>query len=143
MIVTANHHLGLRPDDPVRDWQDWKQRFIEPAAFRRGVRLSPRPKRMKPIVAQVNDGRWLVYCPGRSCNGAEYAWEEGEFMCVSCFNADADHCYLPSTFPKERLAIEGILDARPLTNRHWWAHESLADLEIENIEHGIPLPVEV
>lgn len=63
-------------------------------------------------------------------------------MCMSCFNAHADHRYLPSIFPKERLAIEGILDARPLPNRHWWAHESLSDLRQQNIEHGYSFPVE-
>ena len=142
MIITANHYLGLRPVNPIRDWQDWKQNHVERAAVRRGVSLGPHPPGVEPIVAQVNDGRWIVYCPSPDCAGAEFAWEEGEFMCMSCFNAHVGHCFLPSRFPDERLEIEGILNMRPsMYNRHWYIHESLSDLRHQNVEHGYSFPV--
>lgn len=93
------------------------------------------------LIARVNHGTWIVDCPNPDCRGAEYIWEEGLFMCWSCFNAHVDHCYLLTDFPKERRTIEAILDVRPEPNRNWDHHESIDDLQSENIEHNVPAEV--
>jgi len=87
----------------------------------------------KPLVAIVNQGRWLVICP--DCGGAEYAWEEKYMMCMSCFNSKVGHRFRPFVFPSQRDQIEELLVSRPLPNRNWTLGETVADLERENQEH--------
>ncbi len=89
-----------------------------------------------PLQAYVNHGRWVVKC---ECGGAEKAWEEGWFMCQSCFNSRHKHQYRRSVFPKSREAIEKLLALRPLINRNWRPGESLAQLKAENQEHRAEL----
>ena len=89
-----------------------------------------------PLQAYVNHGRWIVKC---ECGGAEKAWEEGIFMCQSCFNAGHKHQYRQSIFPKERLEIEKLLEMRPLSNRNWYSNETLIQIEAENKEHKADL----
>ena len=89
-----------------------------------------------PLEAYVNHGRWVVKC---ECGGAEKAWEEGWFMCQSCFNAGHKHQYRRSIFPKERLKIENLLEVRPLPNRNWYPGETLSQLQAENKEHKAEL----
>jgi len=86
----------------------------------------------EPLKAYVNHGRWIVKC---ECGGAEKAWEEGLFMCQSCFNSAHKHHLRRSVFPKSRERIEKILSARPLHNRNCFPHESVKALERENREH--------
>lgn len=85
-----------------------------------------------PLQAYVNHGRWVVKC---ECRGAEKAWEEGLFMCLSCLNSGHKHKYRKVIFPKERAAIEAILIKRPLINRNWLPGETLAQLGKENKDH--------
>lgn len=85
-----------------------------------------------PLKARVNHGRWLVDC---ECNGAELAWDEGVFMCLSCFNAGHEHKYRTAIFPRNRKAIELLLMGRPVENRNWYPGESLAQLRAENEAH--------
>ena len=141
MIVTGDHHFGLRPNKPVgsEHWKDETGR----AAIRRGIRLQPIAPGVPVLAPRVNHGAWIVDCPDPACRGAEYCWEDGMFMCWSCFNASSEHCYLPTAFPPQRRAIEAVLDLRPEPNRNWDHHESVADLQIENIEHDVPVPTEV
>lgn len=92
-----------------------------------------------PVEAFVNDGAWLVKCPEEDCHGAEYAWEEGFFLCTSCKNSYLGHRYRRLVFPKERATIEELLLRRPLKNRHWLPGETVKDLERENNEHAADL----
>lgn len=89
-----------------------------------------------PLKARVNHGRWVVDC---ECNGAELAFEEGLFMCLSCYNAGHRHQYRKAVFPKNRQAIELVLMARPIINRNWFPYETLAMLKAENAEHQAEL----
>ena len=86
----------------------------------------------KPLLTYVNHGRWLVSCD--KCKGAEYAWEEGMFMCRSCWNAGHGHQYRKAEFPEDRQKIEKILEKRALPNRNWSHGETLAFLRQENKE---------
>ena len=89
-----------------------------------------------PLKACVNRGRWLIQC---ECDGAEYAFEEGLFMCQSCWNTNHQHKYRRFVFPKGREAIEWILMVSPLPNRNWLLGETLAQLKAENEAHTLEL----
>ena len=125
MIVTANSWLNMTRDEYVR-------RIIYATMKRHGIRYYPSVDEGEPLKAFVNRGRWLVQC---ECGGAEHAWEEGLFICRSCFNSGHGHRVRLSVFPKDRAKIEDLLNVRPLDNRHWFPHESLADLRRENRHH--------
>ena len=84
------------------------------------------------LVAYVNRGRWIVKC---ECGGAEKVWEEGLFMCQSCFNSSYGHKFRHTEFPRNRKAIETLLERRPLENRNTTPEETVADLSRENREH--------
>lgn len=100
--------------------------------------LAPRHNRIpifrdeEPLKAYVNHGRWVVKC---ECGGAEKAWEEGKFMCLSCLNSSHKHKYRVSVFPESRKTIEAILCRRPLMNRNWFPGETVAQLQKENKDH--------
>ena len=86
----------------------------------------------KPLKAYVNHGRWLIDC---ECGGAEYAYEEGWFMCRACLNGAYGHKYRPLIFPKQRGKIEGLLLVRRLQNRNWAPNETVTFLKAENAKH--------
>ena len=110
----------------------YKQKVIMPMMAKR--RLVPLGMAdVKPIQARVNHGRWIVDC---ECLGAELAFEEGEFMCLSCFNFELGHKYRKVVFPKNRKKIELLLIGRPVANRNWSPGESLAKLKAENDKGG-------
>ena len=88
------------------------------------------------LTAYVNHGRWLVKC---ECGGCEYAWEEGLFMCQSCWNSGHKHKVRRVEFPKSRVKIEKLLEQRPLVNRNWAPGETLTQLERDNKEHKAEL----
>mgnify|MGYP001590690436 FL=1 len=93
----------------------------------------------EPVVVKANHGRWLVYCP---CSGAEYAWEEGFYICLSCFNAHLKQHIGKSSFPENRREIETIISQRPLPNRNWVPGETIAQLVRENLEYHDSVPEE-
>ncbi len=86
-----------------------------------------------PLKARVNHGRWVVDC---ECAGAELAWDEGVFMCLSCFNLEHGHKYRPVVFPKNRRAIELELMRRPVANRNWDIGETVAYLKADYAAHN-------
>jgi len=90
------------------------------------------------LPAFINHGYWVVKCP--FCRGAELLDARNLFMCLSCFNAQADYQYIRVIVPEEkkRASIERILLLRPLLeNRNWTPRETLARLKSENKLHGI------
>jgi hypothetical protein len=106
------------------------------AALKRGVFLPPQgPLSDKVLPLVVNIGRWVVICP--FCFGAEFAREDGLFMCQSCWNAKAGRQYQRAAFPLERKEIESILLKRldPQT-RNWTPGETVVDLLLENAALG-------
>lgn len=93
-----------------------------------------------PIVAYVNEGRWVADCP--LCNGAEWVdLRDPRFFCQSCFNADAGGGFLPVEVPdpEERAEIDTALSRRPAGNQHWTRRETAADLRAENRAHGLEM----
>ena len=131
MIVTANHWFSTT-------CENWLKSQVLPMARRFGVTIGSITQEVQPQGLEIRQGNWLAIC---ACNGAEYGWEEGFFVCLSCFNAAAGHKLLRTVFPAEREEIENILELRPLPNRNWRPGETLEDLRRENIDHGLGVRV--
>lgn len=125
MIVTGNHWCK-------RSWDQFCEQVAFPLLELRGVPLCGFSG-MPLLRAEVRQGRWVVLCPW--CRGAELAWEEQLFLCLSCCNAGVGHQLVPVVFPQERRAIEAVLDQRPLPNRNWLLQETVLDLLRENEDH--------
>lgn len=98
--------------------------------------------------ARVNYGRWLVDCPW--CGSAQNASrEDHRFFCVECGNNTVKNVWIPVEWPPEWREIELLLGVRPIpANMNWFPgkgptvvlhpeRETLADLQAENIEHGV------
>ena len=102
-----------------------------PAMAKAGLKLNSAVDFSRPVKIAVRQGRWLGLC---ECGGAEVLWEEGKFMCFSCWNEASKHQYRPTAFPADREQIETILEARPLPNRNWQG-ESIEALQTENETH--------
>ena len=117
-MITANEWFGM-------EWVRFKDKAILPELNKRHIPFLEPDDKAEPLKAIVNHGRWLILC---DCGGAEYAWEEGMFMCLSCFNASSGHKFRKSAFPKERRKLEGILNKRILPNRNWQPPETVKDL---------------
>ena len=127
-MITGNLHFGM-------PWEAYKQTAIIPQMAKKllpqgGISDTP------PVKARVNHGRWVVDC---ECNGAVLAFEEGIFMCQSCFNAGHKHQYRRHIFPKGRRAIETALLQRPEVNRNWYPGETIIKLKAENEAHKAEL----
>ena len=125
-MITANTWLKM-------SWQAYRLITIVPAMAKQGLGDFGCDITSLPLQAYVNHGRWIVKC---ECGGAEKAWEEGWFMCQSCYNAKHKHQYRKVIFPEFRKDIEELLSKRPLPNRNWIVNETIGDLMKENEEHN-------
>lgn len=134
MIITANIYYANHPVTPAHRLDEWLRLQVIPGMLRYGIAPLGYAEDVPPLQAFVTWGRWLAWCP---CRGAERVWEEGWWMCCSCWNAWAGHRFVRTVFPEERLLIERLLDARLLPNRNWAPGESVDELARENVEHGI------
>jgi len=123
MIITANAYLNL-------SWEAYNVSVIKPMLEKYGVK--PEISESEPLMAEVNHGRWIVRC---ECGGAEKMWEEGWFICQSCWNAGHKHKYRQAVFPSGRNQIEKLLLRRQIQNRNWIPGETLEQLDKENEEH--------
>lgn len=97
----------------------------------------------RPIAVRVDLGRWLVSC--EDCgSGVVIEPDVPVYMCPKC---DRSGAWRPLVMPAERNKIEEILLLRPgfreanLT-RFWLPGESVDRLIIENVIHGVPIPIE-
>lgn len=105
-----------------------------------GVRLPPSSEVSDepPLRTFVTTNLWAAECP--DCHTAMLVWvERPVLMCSGCLNAVVDHRWRRVTLPKEaeRLAIEAVLQARPLPHtRNWRPGETIADLMAENDARG-------
>lgn len=93
------------------------------------------------LLPFVNDGRWIVVCPGRRCGGAQLAsprWTR--FLCVDCNNVDVGGQWLSVQWPDDDLIVAGeaALMARPDPKTRNWdpAGETVGALLVENVEPG-------
>ena len=122
------------------------------------------------IPAYMNNGRWILHCP--KCATALNAWDSGVIcprchpgvlakalqpIKGGLFRAVGDielieqartqarelsEEYFPQ-YPEEKAAIEKVLRLRPdPRNMNWEPGESVADLRLQNIEHGDRVPEE-
>lgn len=91
------------------------------------------------IQAYVNRGMWIAECECRHAIGLEpcgdaviegVKWPQ-DTTTLRCVCGKTQAIQMPS----ERAAIEAALDARPVVNRNWYPHETVADLRIENAVH--------
>jgi hypothetical protein len=118
----------------TRTWEAYRVMVLLPEMSKLLIKEQGYNKDAAPLIAFVNQGRWLVEC--RDCSGSEYAWEEGWFMCRSCWNSAVGSQYRPAVFPKDRAKIEGALVLRPIANRNWNPGETIGQLEAENLLHA-------
>ena len=106
-----------------------------PSAVKLGIELDASRLSERPAFAYVNAGNWLWKC---ECGGAEYVdLDQPVGMCCSCWNAADEHRWRPVIIPAEREEIERLLLRRPVANRNWRGPERVADLALENREHGL------
>lgn len=91
-------------------------------------------------VAYVSDSRWVCDCPNCN-NGPSVDVVHGFAACFEC-GAVFTHVTVPTA--ADARALEDIMSVRPWRNRHWRpGQESLADLERENRDHGLPDVAEI
>ena len=134
-MITANtffSRVRYPGDLPKGSWAVYWRMVIAPEMIAKHLPVSQELSAGKPLQAYVNHGRWVVKC---ECGGAEKAWEEGLFMCQSCWNSKHQHKLRLAMFPKSRAEIEKLLIVRPLENRNWSPSESLSFLKAENSAH--------
>ena len=127
-MITGDLHFGM-------PWEAYRLSVIVPAMARKLVQEQG-DSDSPPLKVYVNKGRWAIKC---ECNSAEYSFEDGIFMCQSCFNTRHKHQYRRYVFPRSRKRIEAILLERPLDNRNWWPHETVTQLEADNNKHAAEL----
>jgi hypothetical protein len=95
---------------------------------------------MVMLQAYVNRGMWIAECPCRNAialepcgnakiDGVDWPQRRDGWRCNVCgvFHAIA--------MPPQRGEIEALLDLRPVQQRNWYWHETVADLRIENALH--------
>lgn len=124
-MITANMFFKC-------EWDTYRKMVLIAEMGKRLIAEQDYDKESPPLKAHINHGNWSVKC---ECGGSEFAWEEGFFMCRSCFNGNHKHKYRKAIFPKDRTKIEELLLIRPLQNRNWYPNETLAQLRAENKEH--------
>ncbi len=83
-----------------------------------------------PLKARVNYARWVVDC--QNCGNAEFAFEDGLFLCSQCRNSNVGGQVRKVEMPAERAQIETALAKRNIVNRHWQPGEPVKQLEKEN-----------
>ena len=70
--------------------------------------------------------------------GAEYVAAGFPFMCQWCWNQDIDGRFREVDFPAAYDALDVVLTERiEPENRNWTPGETVADLQVENIAHGV------
>jgi len=82
----------------------------------------------------ANWGRWVVNCASPACASAMQVWPGQEWVrCADCATLAADLIW-----PADPDGIEILLSMRPAEwNRNWLPGETLEDLLVENVAHGI------
>ena len=96
------------------------------------------------VSAYVNQGRWVVQCPNRSCGGAlVVSKEQRVFICHACGSPENGVQWYNVTFPPSLAVVERLLLLRPspdplhAPHRNWDPGESLDDLRRQNREHDL------
>ena len=104
---------------PLRFWQ-------APVPYKPDV-----PTAGNPLLVYANEGRWIAGCP--DCNSAQLAsFGDRRFLCIGCANVGNGGAWRPLTWPKDRPAIEAVLDVRQPVHQNWAPGATVADLTAEN-----------
>lgn len=81
-----------------------------------------------PVVARVDDNRWLVDCQCGASNNVDF-----DQSLARCYDCGAIHTQIVVPDAPTKAAIERELLKRPLTsNRFWFPHETVDDLVAQN-----------
>lgn len=96
-----------------------------------------------PLYAEIEHANWAVVCD--TCREAVVI-DYGEIhFCPNCLNLAHGNKARRVVFPEpeKRKAIETLLSRRPNPdNRNWLPHESIQDLQNENVTHGLSAVLE-
>lgn len=86
---------------------------------------------------RANWGRWVADCPSPWCTSAMQVWPgQLHSRCRDCGTPIG-----PLVWPADPEGVEAILTMRPdEKTRNWEWGETVHDLLLENIAHGIALP---
>ncbi len=91
--------------------------------------------------AYYNHGRWVVECPASDCRAALRA---PAILCDCQDEMVCDHPQIPcgtrfrTVMPAGVSEIQRLLDLRPKReNRNWTPDETVEDLKLENVTHGV------
>ena len=91
--------------------------------------------------ARINWGRWLVDCP--NCNSAlDVTPTDTIGLCLDCGTEWFEVVFPP---PGLKVAVETILLRRPgnrakiFPHSNWSPGETVAQLQLENLEHGLEI----
>jgi len=88
------------------------------------------------VQVRANHGRWIVDCP--FCPSAQVAsFDDRRFFCTDCGNKTVDGKWLEIEWPSEAEQIDAVLGTRPPENANWQVGESIAQLHVENADHGL------
>jgi hypothetical protein len=103
----------------------------------------------RPLVARVNHGQWIASCDcGAPADkiptpGGVVFFDRPLVWCVRCRNGGTGRGWRPVTVPSSdlRTAVEAVLVLRPdLATRNWTPGETVAQLIVENVAHGVSVP---
>ena len=138
MIATAREMFSVSSPREYRDWII-EHGPVKAAAAMVGAELSDvgadaRGRPPAPVLAYINEGRWVGDCP--QCNASMMLLHGAPFLCAMCANTDIDCVARPVIWPvDEQAEIEAMLTVRPVANRNWTPGESVDLLRAESIEH--------
>ena len=81
------------------------------------------------LVAYLNHGRWVADCECRA--GILVDRGGGLYGCREC------RTFWLIEVPIDAAEIDRVVSMRPLRNRNWLPGETVGDLMVENVAHGI------
>ncbi len=132
-IVTARGHFKYKEAGP---YVAWLRGLAQNKGLTRASIKAQTEVDDSEVIAYVNQGRWVADCP-TGCGGAMLL-EPGEpFMCGECFNEDIEGRWRRVVFPRQRRAIERLLELRRPHNANWRPGETAEGLAQENRDHGL------
>ncbi len=121
----------------VKDEQKLRQKHAAKIAEKiaKGMRSIQIHESSAPQIARINHGVWVFDC---DCGAGVAA--DPHFSAGYCFGCGAIHTNVVWPSTEDRLNIEHVILARHKTvNRNWDPDETLADVLVTNVEHGVKL----
>ena len=135
--------MGLNLLDDTDFWTFLKTRF-EQGIIAKGIEPMDLPATLElgdgSSYPALHMGRSapnaLIATAGRSCERTA-----AHHVCYSCWGNGETPVLRAVAWPADKVAIEAVLLARPrYINRNWKVGETLAELQAENRENGVPVP---